>query len=416
MKGLTLFFIVRIGSLNIKNIKRLVVMLVIPVLMSGCSWLTLKKTFFPAPGPKVHELWHAQIGEGTGDFYSKLLPAVTEDFVYASDTLGHVAAFHRDTGKTNWAINLNTTISGGVFAGYGLVLIGTSDGELIALNQQTGSEKWRIELSSEILAQPQFNGEWVIAQTAAGSLHAIDGETGLQKWVYSTTVPILSLRGSSTPLIVGLRVLAGFANGKLFSILLENGIPEWESTVAVPHGRSELERIVDIDGRYIVENNTIFVSAYQGKTSAIELTSGRTLWQRDISSYAGLDSGLSNIYVTSSAGKIIALDQSDGAQLWEQTFLLGKKPTAPIAIGGYLIVADFEGNVYWLSQIDGQVVVHYRMKGRADRENPITKSKARYTSIVRESGNGIRTPPVVKDGVLYLINNQGELKALELTP
>lgn len=405
--------------MNNKKSGKLKFIAVLSIMMgvtSGCTWNSLKNKLIPESGPVVNELWHAQIGEGTGNIYSKLLPAVTEKFLYASDTLGNVVALHRDTGKTLWVIHLNTTVSGGVFAGYGLVLIGTSDGELIALDQETGTEKWRIELSSEILAPPQFNGKWVIAQTADGSLYAVDGKTGVQKWVYSTTVPVLSLRGSSTPLIIAQRVIAGFANGKLLSVLLENGIPEWETAVAVPQGRSELERIVDIDGRYVAENNSVFVSAYQGKTSAIELNSGRTLWQRDISSYAGLGLGLSNVYVTSSAGMIIALDQRDGTQLWEQDFLQDKKPTAPVIVGSYLIVSDFEGNVYWLSQVDGSIAAHYRMKGRADRENPTTKSKALYTPVIRESGNGIRTPPVVKDEVLYLINNQGELKALTLTP
>ena len=399
---------------NTSPLMTLVAFSFLVLFLQGCSSRPLLKSLFTQEGPGVESLWSYQVGEGVGKQYSKLVPVVTEKVVYAADTGGRVVAVDRLTGKMIWEKTFDINIGGGLFAGYGLVLLGSSDGELLALNQNNGAEKWRVGLSGEILSSPQTNGKLVLAQTSDGSLYALDAITGKQKWVYQTVVPVLSLRGTSTPLIQDDRVLAGFANGKFVSISLDSGIPNWEAAVALPKGRSELERIVDVDGRFVVDGGIAYVGAYQGKVVAIELSSGRVLWKREISSHVGLESSLSNLYLSSSSGELLALDQSSGTEVWRQKLLIDRKPTVPVKMGQYLVVADNEGYLYWLSQIDGKVVIKHRISGRTDRDNPTTKNKALYQSINRESGNGIRTPVVVKADQLYLLNNHGVLKALAL--
>ncbi|MBV1870582.1 MAG: outer membrane protein assembly factor BamB [Gammaproteobacteria bacterium] len=382
--------------------------------LQGCASNPIFTELFPSNGPRIETLWRVQVGEGVGKQYSKLAPVVTEKTIYAADTQGKVLAIDRKTGAVIWKKSFDLNIGGGLFAGYGLVLFGSSDGELLALDQTNGNEKWRIGLSGEILSPPQTNGSIVVAQTSDGSLYALDATSGKQKWVYQTIVPVLSLRGTSTPLIQANRVLAGFANGKFVSISLENGIPNWEATVALPDGRSELERIVDVDGRFVIDGDIAFVGAYQGKVVAVELSSGRVIWKRDISSHTGLESSLSNIYLTASSGELLALDQSNGVEIWRQEELIDRKPTVPVKMGPYLVVADNEGYLHWLSQVDGSMAIEHRVSGRTDRENPAAKNKALYQSINREPGNGIRTPVVVKEDELYLLSNHGVLHALAL--
>ena len=382
--------------------------------LHGCSLQPLIKELSAPEEPSVEQLWSAQIGEGVGKYYSQLVPAITEKHIYAADMQGIVVALDKNNGDVIWKKSLDISIGGGVFAGYGLVLLGSSDGELLVLDQKNGEERWRVGLSGEILAPPQTNGRLIVVQTTDGSLYALDVVDGKQKWVYKTVVPVLSLRGTSTPRILDDQVLTGFANGKFVSISLDTGIPRWELAVALPQGRSELERIVDVDGRFVIDGEIAYVSAYQGRVVAVELSSGRVLWKRELSSHVGLESSLSNLYVATSSGELLALDQSNGVELWRQDLLLDRKPTVPVKMGSYLVVTDLEGYLYWISQIDGKVVIKHRISGRTDRENPLSKNKAIYQSINRESGNGIRTPVLVGGDTLYLLNNNGELKALTL--
>lgn len=375
----------------------------------------MRELFASSDELRVDEVWTAQVGQGVGKMYVQLLPAVTENVVYAADNSGQVLALNRQDGKLIWKQTVNTPISGGVTAGYGLVLLGSSEGEVLALDQRTGQEKWRALLSSEVSSAPQYNGRWVVAQTADGSLYALDGANGQRKWVYKTTVPPLSLKGTSSPVIVQERVYAGFANGKFAAISLENGLPAWETSISLPQGRSELDRIVDIDGRFVIEGALAYVSAYQGRVVALQLSSGQIVWKNDASSQTGLESALSNVYLANSAGVVLALDQSNGQEVWRQQELQGKKLTLPVKMAQSVVLADEEGYLYYLSQIDGRIMASYRIRGLSDRANPASKDKAKYTPILREAGNGIRTPVVVKDDTLYVLTNHGVLKALKVT-
>lgn len=381
--------------------------------LSGCS--NISKFFSANDELRVDEIWTAQVGQGVGKMYVQLMPAVTENVIYAADSTGQVQALNRQNGKLIWKQLLNTPLSGGVTAGYGLVLLGSSEGEVLALDQGTGQEKWRVLLSSEVSSAPQYNGRWVLTQTADGSLYALDGTNGQKKWVYKTTVPSLSLKGTSTPKIVQDRVYAGFATGKFVALSLENGLPIWEAIISLPQGRSELDRIVDIDGRFVIEGALAYVSAYQGKVVALQLATGQIIWKNEQSTYSGLENALSNIYLANSEGVVLALDQSTGQEVWKQQQLQGKKLTLPVKMGQSLVLADEEGSLYYLSQLDGRVMATYRIAGLSDRANPATKDKAKYTPIVREAGNGIRTPVVVKDEYIYVQTNLGVLKALKVT-
>jgi len=404
-----------------KNSLRFSIKLVLPGLLffvmayslSACSTLTLPHFIFK-PEIQVKELWQRKTGTGIRDFYTHLIPAVTEERIYVADTTGIVAAYERKKAKRLWQKTFQEVISGGVFVGYGLVLFGTEGGDLYALDAENGKVLWQQHLSSEILSVPVANGQLVIAQTADGKLFALDQETGAQKWLFQVSVPALSLRGTSSPQLNDEIVLSGFANGKLIALHLTTGLPVWERAISLPQGRSELDRIVDIDGNFIVEGPKAYASTYQGHVASIDIRSGRPIWQREISSSLDLASGLGNIYLIDFESRIVALDELTGADVWGQKDLLNKKLSSPVSYGNYLITGDEEGYLYFISQIDGKIIKKIRIKGTTDNINPEAKSKARFTPTSVEPGNGLRTRVVVKDDVLYVINNSGTLRALRV--
>ena len=362
----------------------------------------------------IQQKWAVRIGEGVGEFDSQISPVVTEKHVYISDTVGTVSAFDRNDGELVWRSELAAKIEGGVFAGYGILLLGTMEGEALALSSETGELIWRQQLSSEVLSAPQSNGEIVVVQTSDGKLFGLDKQSGERRWVYDTATPLLTLRGTSTPYIYDDVVIAGFASGKIAVVQLSNGLPFWERPISLPTGRSELERIVDIDGDFIVEGGLIYVSSYQGKIAALELKSGRTVWQQENSSSLSLAEGLGNIYVTQADSQIKAVDQKNGGIVWQQDDLLNRKLTAPTKLGNYIVVGDLQGYVHWVSQVDGHIAARRQVESLVPRDNPVVKQKARYHDKIREVGEGIRTQLVEKNRVLYVLSNSGTLSALEV--
>ncbi|MCW8944860.1 MAG: outer membrane protein assembly factor BamB [Sedimenticola sp.] len=340
--------------------------------------------------PRV--LWTASISGGSDEQRVKLVPFVRGDTVYAASRNGEVRALNSASGRALWSVDTELEISGGPGAGEGLVLVGTSNGEVVALDVAGGSEKWRARVSSEVLSVPQAARGVVVVHTIDGKLFGIDAATGSQKWIYDRSTPVLTLHGSSSPVIRGNRVIAGFASGKLVMLDLVSGDLQWEVSITAPSGRSELERMVDIDGDPLVVGDVVYVTTYQGEMAAVSIDTGVVLWRRKLSSYAGMGADFSQLYVSDDTDHILAVDPGNGAALWKNQKLQYRKLTAPIELNGTIMVGDFEGYLHLLSREDGRLV------GR-----------------VRIAKSAISTTPIVKDGVAYIYADGGEIAAVTLS-
>ena len=251
-----------------------------------------------------------------------LTPAVTNQQVFAADIHGRVYAFDRENGKRQWRSKTEDRISGGLYAGYGQVLYGTREGDVVALDSEDGEQLWRTEVSSEVLAAPTSNGGLVVAQTIDGHVLGLGGGTGEQIWDYETTVPNLTLLGGAQPVIVNDRVYAGFASGKVAAIEADTGAPLWERRVAEPSGRSELDRLVDVNANMLVENGGVFTATFQGQLSVLDWENGRPYWSKDLSSHQAISSYLGTLFVADDEGLVRAAEQRSGSFLWQQDKLV----------------------------------------------------------------------------------------------
>lgn len=366
------------------------------LLLAGCG-SSSKKELPPAELEKftaevqLERNWKRNIGVGQGDLFNNLQPALDGLTLYAADAKGRVVAMDRDTGKTNWQVKLKEPLSGAVGVGGGRVMLGTLNGRVITLDENDGSELWRAQVSSEVLAPPQTNGDIVVVQSQDDKLVALDIGTGEQRWIYESSLPVLTVRGHSTPVVSLHRVYAGLASGRVVALDAENGIPLWEQRVAQPQGRSELERMVDIDGRLLLDDQTLYAATYQGNLVAIDAESGNIRWQRPTSSHAGPGAGFGSVYLSKADGSVEAYDQNRATPLWTNDSLLRRQLTGPVAFSSYVAVADFEGYLHLLAQTDGRLV------GR-----------------VRVDRKGVRVAPIVQSGVLYVYGNSGDLAAYQL--
>jgi len=341
------------------------------------------------PRVAIVTVWNRNIGASAGRRYLRLRPAVLDGKVYAAERGGDVSAFDVKSGDELWEQSTDTAISGGPGVGDGMVVVGTSDGEVLALKADTGELAWKQRVSSEVLAAPAIGSGVVVVRTPDGRVAGLAINDGTRLWVYDRAVPALSLRGTSSPVIANNTVLAGFDNGLLVALALADGQLLWESRIAIPTGRSELERLVDIDADPIVDDDVVFVVTFQGRVAAVELLSGKVLWRRDMSSHAGLGLSAKNLLITDSQSFVWAIDRDSSASVWRQDKLARRSLTPPTQFGNHVVVGDFEGYVHFLDRADGRIAARLRV-----------------------DGDGLASAPVAVDDLLLIYGRGGTLTAL----
>ncbi|WP_202988179.1 outer membrane protein assembly factor BamB [Pseudomonas typographi] len=371
-----------------------VALLALALAVVGCS-SNSKKELPPAELQDFKEevslakVWSRSVGDGQGDTYNMLVPAVENNTLYAADVTGVVMAMDRMTGDVQWKKDLERPISGAVGVGYGLLIVGTLRGDVVALDSATGEQKWVANVKAEVLAPPATNGDVVVVQTQDDRLVGLDANTGDQRWVYDSTPAVLTLRGTGAPLATNQLAIAGLSSGKVVALDINSGTPVWENRVAIPQGRSELDRVVDIDGGLLLSGGVLYVASYQGKMAGIDLQSGRTVWEREASSYAGVAQGFGSLYVAEASGTVEGVDERSTTGLWSNDQLARRQLTAPEVFSSYIAVGDMEGYLHLLSQVDG-----------------------RFVGRIRVDSDGLRARPLVVGDMIYVYGNSGKLEAL----
>lgn len=384
--------------------KARVCLLIAAVAIGGCgaskafmqkasAWMSEEESLPPLPkldpAISIETLWSERVGEGAGEFYLKLTPVVNESSVFVVDREGEVERINIENGTTVWNREIDRLISTGPGLGDdGQLYLGTTEGEVMALSAEDGQRRWSTRVSSEVLAAPRYSQGVVVVRTGDGKLFGLDAASGKRLWVYDRTEPALTLRGASAPLLSEALVVAGFDSGHLVALNLRTGKLSWDTRVVLPSGRSDLERMVDIDSEPQLYQGVAYIAAYQGKVAAIELGSGQTLWTRDLSSYAGIGLGEGEIYLTGSDSAVWALDRFSGDTVWTQKALKGRLSTAPASLGPYLVVGDQEGYLHWLSRSDGQLL-----------------------AFVQVDESRILAPPVTANGTVIVYSADGRLAA-----
>jgi outer membrane protein assembly factor BamB len=336
--------------------------------------------------------WTQDVGSGTDQRRLRLHPVLKEGMVYAADHAGQVTAVDAAKGRVRWEMEVHEPISAGPGVGEKTVVVGTADGVVIALDRSKGSVRWRTSVSSEVLAPPAVGSGHVIIRTGDGKIFALDEESGKRQWSYDKGVPLLTLRGTSAPFVAEDTVYVGLDSGRVVALELETGRVSWDTVVAVPAGRSDLERMVDIDGDPLLSHGTLYVATYRGRLAALSAIDGRVEWSRELSSYAGLAVDENQIYLTDDESRILGLARANGNSVWRQDALKARAITAPVLQGEYLVVGDFEGYVHWIRIEDG------RLAGR-----------------IQVDSSPIIVPPLVQDeSHLLVYSSGGDLIALKI--
>jgi len=313
----------------------------------------------------LKKVWSAKVGGGSELLRLALAPAGDGSRVYTASQDGVVSAFDPNGGKRLWRNELKISLSAGPGVGENIVVVTGENGEIIAFGAADGSELWRTDVLGESLAKPLVTDEGVVIYTIDGRLRVLSLFDGAERWSMEQHQPSLTLRGLSSPIIVGNTVMVGFDTGKLMALDLSTGDTEWEAMISPPSGRSDLERLSDIDGQLQAVGQDVYASGYQGRVASLAAESGQILWAREISTYVGVGADWNNIYVAADSGELIALLRRNGGDVWRTDALLRREPTAPVSFGLTVVIGDFDGYVHFFSNIDGRPVARVRVgKGK----------------------------------------------------
>ncbi len=394
-------------------IKRVATVMLMGVALSGCStvkgWFAgkdaeAKKALEPAelvkfePSVSVSKVWSRSVGKGEGRIGIRQAPVVADGRVYAAAVVGGVHALDLQTGKVVWTYEParekkqpKLRLSGGPGVGDGLVVVGALDGQVIALDASNGSEKWRAKVPGEVISAPAVGQGMVFVRSNDGRVTAFDANTGERRWFNPRELPSLTVRGNA-PVVAGPGVLfVGNDDGSISTLAMQDGRTVWDQQVGTPEGRTELERMADVDGAPVLEGNTLYVSSFKNETMAIEGPTGRPLWVRDHGGAGGVAVSSGLAVVADEKGSVFGLDKNSGAAMWSQPALARRSLTGAAIHGDYAVVGDYKGYLHWLRLDNGELAAR-----------------------ARAGGDRLIAPPLVADGILLVQNVDGDLTAFRL--
>jgi outer membrane protein assembly factor BamB len=304
----------------------------------------------------------------------RMRPLVIGDRVYSIDTGGTVVCVDLVKGGKLWKFDTELAPITGL-GGNDQILIATSqDGDIVAFRESDDElvKLWGTRIESEIRATPVVDNDQVFVRSVDGKLRSLAIADGAEQWVVARRVPALSLTGNSEPLIQGQLVFAGFDDGKVIAYDRADGQTRWESTITAPSGRTEIERLVDVDGRFVLSDGVIYVASFQGRLAALQAVSGDLLWSREFSSYQPIAVDDDALYLSADNSHVWAIDRRTGTAFWKQDVLHARKITGPAVIGDNLVVADLDGYLHWFSRADGTLLSRIRTSYTRNYVQPIT--------------------------------------------
>jgi outer membrane protein assembly factor BamB len=340
------------------------------------------------PSATVTKLWSAKAGKGNEKLGLTQGPVVADGRVYAAAIEGGVRAIDLQTGALVWHYKSDLELSGGPGAGEGLVVVGTLDGDVIALDSATGTERWKAKVISEVIAAPAIDQGVVVVRSNDGRVTAFDITDGKRRWFWNHDLPRLTVRGNDAPSFGPGVVFVGNDDGTVASLALTDGRPLWDQAVGQPDGRSELDRMADVDGSPVLDGTTLYASSYKKQTIAIEAPSGRPLWAQDHGGAGRIGLAADRVVVADPAGVVWALDKTGGSAMWQQAALVRRNLSGAAVQGEFAVVGDYDGYLHWLRLDNGD-----------------------FGARVRAGRDAINAAPVVADGILLVQTASGDLSA-----
>lgn len=375
---------------------RFLVLLAAAITLAGCGVFKSKEEKAAAPAElveftatlPVERLWSVDAGDGLDRSAPNLKPFHIDGELWVADHKGRISVIDASSGDVRRRFDLDLDLASGPAVFGQRVLVGTIDGQVAMVDRESGAILWRAQLSSEVLAMPVLRDDTVVARCIDGRVFGLNAETGMRSWIYDRSVPLLTLRGNSDPLVRGGQVFVGQDDGAVAALRISDGGLLWEQRVSVPEGRSELERLSDIDGPMAIVGGDLYAVTRHGRMASLALESGRIQWVKDVAADSGLSVSRTRLAATDVDDAVWMVDRLSGATVWQKDGFDRRGLTRPVFQGGFVVVADREGYLHWLEAETGDLAARERF----GKEPPAAA-------------------PLVIGDTLYLLDREGRLSA-----
>lgn len=353
----------------------------------------------PASLTKIEEpidinlLWSFDTRSGRNVAAYQYRPFVLDGQVYTIGSNGVIRNVNPENGATNWRFESELPAIVGL-TGFDKTLIATSqEGDVVSfkLDKNGPVELWKSRLSGEIRSLPVIDGNQIFIRTVDGRLTALNLLDGTEIWRASGRVPSLSLTGNSRPVVSQKLVISGFDDGKLVAFDRNTGKTIWEITVSYPDGRTDIERLVDVDAPFVLADGVLYANAYQGRLVAVQLRDGNVLWSREMSSFNEISFDQDALYIIDDNSDLWSIDRRTGSAFWKQDALHARKMTSPLLSDKFIVAGDLRGYLHWFRKSDGAIL------GR-----------------IRPTDNRIFAMPTTWNQIIYTMDKNGFLSATRL--
>lgn len=373
------------------------------VALQGCSKIDdymLGKDNTPKPKEltdikekiKVSPNWAVGVGKSSkSKEYLRLKPVIQSGTIYTADASGLIHAINKRDGQIQWTTQLKHGLVSGPTIANGYIAVTTNNSSLVLLNQANGKQVWQNKVSGEILSPPAIAHKKVIAKTIDGKVYAFNVADGKQLWTSEHGSPSLVLKASSSPVIKGNLVLIGFSDGKMDAIDIDTGRLVWQRSIAYASGSSDVERLVDIDADPIVEGDVAYLASYQGYIGALSLANGQFIWRKPGSVYKNMLSHGNVLYVSDSHDVLWSINKQNGQVNWKQKLLKARGLTEPVLIGNALVVGDKTGYLHFVDTQTGELLGRFK------------------------ASSGVSISPSVSGRKLYVLTDNGMLNQLSVS-
>ena len=195
----------------------------------------------------------------------------------------------------------------------------------------------------------------VFLQTSSDILYGMDLQTGETKWQKQAQAPLLSIRGTASPIIYEGLIFTSFSNGRLAAVRAVDGIQLWEKPISRLKGSTELEKLMDGDSNAITINEEVFVANYNGSLTRFNIRSGDKVFSVDHSTSKPIIFNNGKILSINTDEEIIGFNASNGTEAWRSQKFKNRDLTNLILNDDKIYFGDFEGYIHELDADTGMI-------------------------------------------------------------
>ena len=358
----------------------------------------------PAASATLNRAWSVRIGASSG-FRDKItaLPVIAGGRVFTMDSDAVVASFDAATGRANWTATTatdddrSTNVGGGIGVDGDTVYASTGRADLVAFDAATGAPRWKIRMPNGARSAPTIGDGRIYVSTVDSQLLAFSTTDGAKLWSHQAASVETSLLGLPAPAFADATVVAGFGSGDLVAVRAATGAVAWLDSLAASQGRTSISELSAILGMPVIKNGRVIATGIGRQLVAIDMRSGRRLWEREIASISTPWIAGDWIFVLAANNRLAAISRLEGLTAWTMQLprfeneAKNRDPiiwTGPVLLGDRLVVAGSTGEALSISPYTGEILGRQRTSGPA------------------------AVAPVVAGGTLYLLTEDATLTAL----